>query len=86
MVDHEEDINKIAETAQNNAKKIKNESEINEVDVEYSNVQWKYMKKSLTNSEILAQAILFIFAGIWCEKKYTYNICIYLKKNYFRIN
>jgi cytochrome P450 family 6 len=48
MVDHEEKLGDTTDKKENDAN---------------SNVKWKHMKKSLTTKEILAQAILFLFAG-----------------------
>ena len=54
MVDHEE---------QNSAPIQEDVETLNKENIDYTTFQWKHLKKSLTPKEILAQAILFLFAG-----------------------
>lgn len=64
MVEHEEKVNETTRKEQISATKpSKIDENFEDIDTQYANIQWKSLKKSLSNSEILAQAILFLFAG-----------------------
>ena len=56
-----------------------NEDNINKENSTLS--QWKYLKKSLTTKEILAQSILFLFAGSETSSSTLGFVSLLLAKN-----
>lgn len=72
MVDHEEKISDDKEQNSSNA----------EDTAEYGDSNWKPLKKSLTNSEILAQALLFFTVGNETTTT-TMNFVTYCRKTIF---
>jgi cytochrome P450 len=69
MVDHEE--KPLAE----------DEDELDKASLSSSTGQWKYLKKSLTTKEILAQSILFLFAGSETSASTLSFVSLLLAKN-----
>lgn len=67
MVDHEE--------------KPLEEDELDNENLSASTGQWKYLKKSLTTKEILAQSILFLFAGSETSASTLGFVSLLLAKN-----